>query len=94
MPLHLYCIVPAAHPVPEGCTGIDSQRPFVLEAGGGLAVWASEHDAQVTASVDAVRSHNDVVSAAMDRRVTPVPLRFGQSAPDRTAAIDHKGCAP
>lgn len=89
MPLHLYCIVPAAHPVPEGCTGIDSLRPFVLEAGGGLAVWATEHDAPVTASVDAVRTHNDVVSAAMDRRVTPVPLRFGQSAPDRIAAIDR-----
>ena len=89
MTLHLYCIVPGAHAVPEHCTGIDSQAPFVLEAGAGLAIWATEHAAPVAASVDAVRVHNDVVTAAMDRNVTPVPLRFGQSAPDRKAAIER-----
>ena len=89
MPLHLYCIVPGAHPVPERCVGIDSHRPFVLEAGGGLAVWATEHPEPVTASVEAMRVHNDVVTAAMDRNVTPVPLRFGQSVPDRNAAIER-----
>ena len=89
MPLHLYCIVPVAHPVTEHCIGVDSEHPFVLDAGGGLAVWASEHDAPVAASVAAVRAHNDVVTAAMDRTVTPVPLRFGQSAPDRNAATER-----
>ena len=89
MPLHLYCIVPAAHPVPGGCSGVDSAHPFVLDAGGGLAVWASEHATPVTASVAAVRMHNDVVTAAMDRTVTPVPLRFGQSVPDRNAAVER-----
>ena len=89
MPLHLYCIVPAAHPVPADCPGIDSHRPFIIEAGGGLGVWASEHIAPVTASVDAVRIHNAVVTAAMDTRVTPVPLRFGQSAATRDAAVDR-----
>ncbi|HSK18627.1 MAG TPA: GvpL/GvpF family gas vesicle protein [Longimicrobiales bacterium] len=88
MHLHLYCIVPDAHSVPEHCIGVDSQRPFMLDAGAGLAIWATGHEEPVPASVDAVRVHNDVVTAAMGRSVTPVPLRFGQSAPDRSAAAE------
>lgn len=83
--LHLYCIVPAGHAVPSGCTGLEGSRPFAVEHGG-LGLWATEHDEPPAASIDAVRIHNEVVTAAMNTRVTPVPLRFGQSAAHREAA--------
>lgn len=86
--LHLYCIVPATHTVPRGCTGLHGRRPFVVE-GAGLAVWVSEHDDPPAPSTDAVRIHHDVATAAMDTSVTPVPLRFGQSAPDPDAAAQR-----
>jgi hypothetical protein len=37
------------------------------------------------------REHNAVVVAAMDREVTPVPLRFGQIFPDRDALVSAVG---
>lgn len=83
--LHLYCILPAEHTLPDGCVGLDAQRPFAIQAGG-LAVWATEHESPVAPSLTAVRIHNDLVAAAMDERVTPIPLRFGQASPDREAA--------
>jgi hypothetical protein len=86
--LHLYCIVPRAHPVPDGCAGMEGRAPLVVEAAG-LALWATEHERPVAASVEAARVHNGVITAAMDARVTPVPLRFGQTVPDRAAAADH-----
>ena len=85
--LHLYCIVPAGRGVPEHRTGLEGRRPLVVEAGA-LAVWATEHDRAVPASVDALRTHNEVVVSAMDTQVTPVPIRFGQTAGDRTAAAE------
>lgn len=86
--LHLYCIVPAGHPVPVGCEGLESHPPFPLQVGD-LAAWASEHQAAVAPSIEVVRTHNDVVAAAMTAEVTPVPLRFGQSAADRETAAAH-----
>lgn len=86
--LHLYCIVPAGHAIPPDCTGLEGRRPFSVEAGG-LGVWASEHHEQLTASLDRLREHNELVTAAMDTRVTPIPLRFGQSSADRAAAADR-----
>jgi hypothetical protein len=83
--LHLYCIVPAAHAVPDGCRGLESRRPFAVQVGA-LSVWASEHEAGVTPTIDVVRIHNKVIVAGMTPEVTPVPLRFGQSAGDREAA--------
>lgn len=88
MTLHLYCIVPAGHEVPEGCAGLEGSRPFTVKAGA-LAAWATEHDASVAPMIDMVRRHNDVVAAAMTTLVTPVPLRFGQSAADRREAAAH-----
>jgi hypothetical protein len=88
MLLHLYCIVPVAHPVPEDCIGLQSRRPFAVPAGR-LAIWATEHDEPVAPDIEVVRSHNAVVTAAMDRNVTPVPLRFGQSAGSRDAAAER-----
>ena len=86
--LHLYCIVPAGHAIPPDCTGLEGCRPFTVEAGG-LGVWASEHHEQLTASLDRLREHNGVVTAAMNTRVTPIPLRFGQSAADRAAVAER-----
>lgn len=86
--LHLYCIVPRGRAVPESCIGLDGRRPFPVESGD-LALWATEHDRAMHASVDAVRIHNQVVLAAMDTAVTPVPVRFGQTAPDMAAAADR-----
>jgi hypothetical protein len=86
--LHLYCIVPAGHNVPDGCEGLQSSRPFTLDVGP-LAIWASEHEAPVPPSIEVVRTHNDVVATAMTQQVTPVPLRFGQAAADRETATAH-----
>ncbi|MGH7447316.1 MAG: GvpL/GvpF family gas vesicle protein [Longimicrobiales bacterium] len=87
MGLHIYCIVPAGHPVPDDCFGIDARRPFIVNAGR-LAAWATEHDTRPVPSIAAIRSHNDVVSAAMTPRVTPVPMRFGQWFADREGAAE------
>ncbi|MBR9988914.1 MAG: GvpL/GvpF family gas vesicle protein [Gemmatimonadetes bacterium] len=86
--LHLYCILPAGHAVPDGCVGLDAQQPFAIQAGG-LVVWATEHDSPVAPSVEAVRTHNALIAAAMDERVTPIPLRFGQVSSDRDAAAER-----
>lgn len=86
--LHLYCIVPAGHDVPADCLGIEAHAPFAVQAGT-LAIWATEHAAPAAPGLDVLRSHNAVVSAAMDRHVTPVPLRFGQTAPDRDSAAER-----
>lgn len=86
--LHLYCIVPAGHAIPADCTGLQGGRPFTVEAGG-LGVWASEHHEPLTPSVDRLREHNGVVTAAMNTRITPIPLRFGQSSADRAAAAER-----
>ncbi|HEX6309045.1 MAG TPA: GvpL/GvpF family gas vesicle protein [Longimicrobiales bacterium] len=86
MGLHVYCVVPAAHPVPDGCTGLNEARPRALPVDG-LALWVTEHDAPVPASITAVREHNRVVGAAMTTEVTPVPVRFGQWFPTESAAV-------
>jgi hypothetical protein len=86
--LHLYCIIPAGHPVPDDCAGIEARRPFAVHAGS-LAVWVTEHDQPPAPSIEGVRRHNDVVTAAMDRIVTPVPIRFGQHSPGPEAAAER-----
>jgi hypothetical protein len=86
--LHLYCIVPASHPLPQDCRGIDARPPFAVHSGS-LAVWATEHADAVAPGIEVVRMHNAVIAAAMDSRITPIPLRFGQTAPDSGAAEDR-----
>lgn len=83
--LHAYCIVPAGHEPAAGLTGCAGEPVQAIAAGGRLACWVSPAR---TAPADAgmLRDHNRVVAAAMDRRVTPVPLRFGQRFPDAPAA--------
>ena len=86
--LHLYCIVPASHPLPQDCRGIDARPPFAVHSGS-LAVWATEHADAVAPGIEVVRMHNAVIAAAMDSRITPIPLRFGQTAPDSGAAEER-----
>jgi hypothetical protein len=83
--LHAYCIVPAGHAPQAGLTGCADAPVQAVPAGPRLACWVSTApDAAPDSAM--LRDHNRVVAAAMDRRVTPVPLRFGQRFPDATAA--------
>lgn len=88
MGLHIYCIVPAGHPIPADCLGLDDRRLVAVDAGC-LALWATSHDASIVPSVSALRTHNDVVRAAMTSHITPVPLRFGQWFASRDDAVDR-----
>lgn len=88
MGLHIYCIVPAGHPIPGDCRGLDDRRPEAVSAGS-LALWATLHDAPLPPSVATVRTHNDVVRAAMTSHTTPVPLRFGQWFATRDNAVER-----
>lgn len=83
--VHLYCMVPAGHAPPSGCSGVDGAAVRLIDAGA-LGIWVSAHAARPAAAVDAARAHNEVVAAAMDRAVTPVPARFGQWFPDENSA--------
>jgi hypothetical protein len=75
--LHTYCIVPAGLAPPPGLCGIDG-APVTAVPCPPLACWVSAHDDRPTADAGAVRTHNAVAVAAMDRVTTPVPARFGQ----------------
>lgn len=88
MGLHIYCIVPAGHPIPADCLGLDDRQPVALAAGS-LALWATPHDTVIVPSVAALRTHNDVVRAAMTLHITPVPLRFGQWFASRDDAVER-----
>lgn len=88
MGLHIYCIVPAGHPIPADCLGLDDRPPVAVDAGS-LALWATPHDASIVPSVAALRTHNDVVRAAMTAHITPVPLRFGQWFASRDDAVER-----
>lgn len=95
MGVHVYCVVPAGlEPAPE-LHGVEGATVLRVDAGA-VALWASEHSAAPRADIGSVRAHNDVVAAAMDREVTPVPIRFGQwfanaaDAAERTAADSER----
>jgi hypothetical protein len=76
--LYLYCVTPYEQRPPEDLVGLGGEA-VVAVAEGDLAVWASRVDTDsLVASIESIRAHNAVVEAAMDRDVTPVPLRFGQ----------------
>jgi hypothetical protein len=94
MGLHLYCIAPAAH-IPESTngpsvTGIGG-APVEAVVAGSLSLWVSAHESPPAASLDAIREHHNVVTAAMTPVVTPVPVRFGQYFADAAAARESIG---
>lgn len=84
--LHLYCVVPAGTDPMTGLRGIDG-APVTPVRAAGIAVWTSSHGAAPTASIEAARAHHRVVAAAMNARMTPVPLRFGQGFTDPAEAV-------
>lgn len=85
MGVHVYCIVPPDHAPPPGCTGIDGADVTAIGAHG-VALWTSRHDRPPPTATAAIRTHDAVVRAAMDRSITPVPVRFGQWFEDADAA--------
>jgi hypothetical protein len=80
MPTYLYCILPAAageprEPMPTGIGGA-TVRTLVA---GPLAAWVeSIPERTVAPSIEGVRAHDAVVTAALASGETPLPLRFGQ----------------
>jgi hypothetical protein len=86
VPLLAYCIAPLDHPPPPGLTGVAGAAVTSIGVEGGLSVWLSDSAGRLTPDPAHVRAYNAVVASAMDHRVTPVPLRFGQAFPDAAAA--------
>jgi hypothetical protein len=82
--LWLYCVTPAGHRPPPDTLGIGDAPVHAVEEGG-LAIWASPIVKPHGTGLDAIRSHNRVVEAALTETVTPVPLRFGQTAAEAQA---------
>jgi hypothetical protein len=76
--LHAYCIMPAG--VSPAIAGIDNAQVRAIDHAG-IAMWVSEHSAAPPATIESIKTHNEVVTAAMST-ATPVPLRFGQSLHD------------
>jgi hypothetical protein len=89
VPLHLYCILPPDGSTPEA-VGVDG-APVRGVPCGSVSCVVSEHDETPAASPERVRAHNAVITACMDRRVTPVPLRFGQAVADEAALREGIG---
>lgn len=85
MGVHVYCVVPAGRVPGAAQRGLDG-APVRLIGAGRVALWVSDLLRRPVADTATVRAHNDVVEAAMDRTVTPVPARFGQWFEDDTAA--------
>jgi hypothetical protein len=85
--LYAYCILPEGRQPPETLTGIAGTRVTAVAAGG-VSCWTSHLHESPAGGAGVARQHNAVVVAAMDREVTPVPLRFGQLFPDRDALVE------
>lgn len=90
MPTYLYCLlIPAAEPEPAPVTaqGIGGGEVRVLPAAS-LEVWVSSVTTpSPAATVEAVRQHDAVVSAALATGRTPLPARFGQVWPSDDACV-------
>jgi hypothetical protein len=72
--------MPGGYTPPAGLRGIAGAVVERFDAGG-ITCWASTLNNTPDGGVDVARAHNAVVVAGMDRDVTPVPLRFGQTFP-------------
>jgi hypothetical protein len=88
--LYAYCILPGGLQPPEALTGIAGAAVEAVPAGD-VACWASRLGDYPAGGADVAREHNAVVVAAMDREVTPVPLRFGQTFTDRDGLASAVG---
>ena len=83
-PTYLYCLTtPAAPDPPAGTAGLDGGA--VRRLGD---AWVSDVPSRsVQATVDRIRAHDAVVSAALGTGSTPVPARFGQTFADDNECV-------
>ena len=88
MPTYLYCLLipaPETEPAPPIARGIGGAAVRVLSAGA-LEAWVSTvASPSPAATVEAVREHDAVVTAALTTGRTPLPARFGQIWPSDAA---------
>lgn len=82
MPTYLYCVLtrdPGADPPAPSVRGLDNQPIRILPAGS-VEAWVSTVGTVTPApSVESVRAHDRVVSAALATGRTPLPARFAQT---------------
>ena len=83
-PTYLYCLTaPAAPDPPPATVGLDGGE--VRRLGD---AWVSDVASRsVKASVERIRAHDAVVSAALGTGSTPVPARFGQTFADDNECV-------
>ncbi|CAN5654090.1 gas vesicle protein GvpL [soil metagenome] len=93
MGVHVYCVVPAGLEPQSELRGVEGAVVYRIDAGA-VALLVSDHAVAPRADIDAVRAHNDVVAAAMDRAITPVPIRFGQWFDDAADAAERTAAEP
>lgn len=86
MGTYLYCILPpAADPPP--CVGLDETSVRAIRVAG-VACWVSDLPEAPEPTIERIRRHNQVVQAAMEAGVTPLPVRFGQWLPSEAEMED------
>lgn len=80
MGVYGYCVVPGGHAIPHDLTGLHGAgvRAHSIDD---LAVIISEID-RPEPTAEHVQQHNSAIEGVVTEEVTPVPLRFGQWAPD------------
>ncbi len=84
MGLYLYCLLPGGRTPPAGLVGLEDAVVHSRRAGG-LFCWVSPLARVPAATVEHIRRHNAVVSAALAAGVTPLPVRYGQLLADEAA---------
>src|SRR5215216_4008610 len=79
MPTYLYCVRSDRPEVPIGLVGIDDAPVRSIDADT-LVAWVSDAEsASIAVTVERVKAHDAVCSAALSVGDTPLPIRFGQS---------------
>jgi len=78
MALHPYCLLRGSEPVPSGLVGLEDAAVRAIVADE-TAMWVSEAPASAFGvTIERIQRHNDVMTAALDTGITPLPMRFGQ----------------
>jgi gas vesicle protein GvpL/GvpF len=85
MTTYLYCIRSDADELPAGLVGVDGTAVHTIGAAG-MTAWVSKVPGPMEPTVDRVRAHDAVCAAAMREGETPLPIRFGQTFNDDSAA--------
>jgi len=71
---------------PDGLAGVDGSAVRAIW-GTSLVAWVSDVAEKLSPTVERVKAHDAVCAAALDSGETPLPIRFGQTFPDDSAAI-------